>query len=387
MSATTKLTAAHPGQLATAAVRALSPYVPGKPISELQREYGISDVIKLASNENPYGPSPLAIAAIRAAIADAWLYPDGSAHELKRALGAHLAVPVECLTLGNGSNELLLMLAETFLDAQHSAVCSQYGFAIYPLVIRATGATCLEAPAHAPGTPMPYGHDPEAMLRAIRADTRLVFIANPNNPTGTWVGHEALEAFIEAVPAHALVVLDEAYLEFAELSGVPSGLPWLADHPNLVVLRTFSKGYGLAGLRIGYAVSHPEVADAMNRYRPAFNVGNLAQAAAIAALQDPGHVQDAARRIVAERARVATALRGLGLACVPSAGNFLMVDCGAEAAPVYEQLLRGGVIVRPIGGYGLPRHLRISIGLPEHNDRLLKLLAKLVPAAPAASPA
>ena len=378
MSGASNDTAAHPGRLATAAVRSLSPYVPGKPISELQRECGINDVVKLASNENPYGPSPAAIDAIRTAIDSAWLYPDGSAHELKHALAKHLAMPVERLTVGNGSNELLLMLAETFLDAQHSAVCSQYGFAIYPLVIRATGAACIEAPAYAPDAPMPYGHDLAAMARAIRPDTKLVFIANPNNPTGTWVDHAALRRFIEAVPAHALVILDEAYLEFATLSGVPSGLPWLVDHPNLVVLRTFSKGYGLAGLRIGYAVSHPEVADAMNRYRPAFNVSNVAQSAAIAALTDPSHVQEAATRIVAERTRVAAALRALGLTFAPSAGNFLMVDCGAGAAQVYEQLLRGGVIVRPIGGYGLPRHLRISIGLPAQNDRLLELLATVV---------
>ena len=381
MSAGTKPAAAHPGELATAAVRALSPYIPGKPISELQREYGIGDVIKLASNENPYGPSPVAIAALRAAIADVWLYPDGRAHEFKQALARHLTVPVECLTVGNGSNELLLMLAETFLNAQHSAVCSQYGFAIYPLVIRATGAACLEAPAHAPDAPMPYGHDLAAMARAIRADTRLVFIANPNNPTGTWVEPAALKSFIESVPAHALVVLDEAYLEFAQLSGVPSGLPWLSDHPNLIVLRTFSKGYGLAGLRVGYAVSHPEVADAMNRYRPAFNVSNLAQSAAMAALTDQAHVQNAARRIVDERARVERALRAWSVPFAPSAGNFLMVECGAGAARIYEQLLRGGVIVRPIGGYGLPRHLRISIGLPEQNDRLLKLLGALLGAA------
>jgi histidinol-phosphate aminotransferase len=378
MSAASKGPAAHPGRLATAAVRSLSPYVPGKPISELQREYGVSDVVKLASNENPYGPSPAAIEAMQRAIAEAWLYPDGSAHELKHALAAHLAVPVERLTLGNGSNELLLMLAETFLDAQHSAVCSQYGFAIYPLVIRATGAACIEARAFAPDAPMPYGHDLDALARATRPDTRLVFIANPNNPTGTWLEHEALRRFIDAVPDQVLVVLDEAYLEFATLSGVPSGLPWVNDHPNLVVLRTFSKGHGLAGLRVGYAVSHPEVADAMNRYRPAFNVGNVAQAAAMASLTDPAHVQDAARRIVAERERVAVALRAQGLAVTPSAGNFLMVDCGEGAAQVYEALLRGGVIVRPIAGYGLPRHLRISIGLPGQNDRLLALLARIM---------
>jgi histidinol-phosphate aminotransferase len=370
--------AAHPGLLATAAVRALSPYVPGKPISELEREYGVTDIVKLASNENPYGPSPAAIAAMHAAVASAWLYPDGSAHELKQALATHLGVPAPAVTVGNGSNELLLMLAETFLNAQCSAVCSQYGFAIYPLVIRATGAHCLEAPACAPVAAMPYGHDLAAMARAIRTDTRLVFIANPNNPTGTWVAHDALRSFIEACPSHALVVLDEAYFEFATLSGCPSVLPWVADHPNLVVLRTFSKGYGLAGLRVGYAVSHPEVADAMNRYRPAFNVSNVAQSAAIAALGDQAHVQAAARRIVAERERMAAGLRTLGVPFAPSAGNFLMVEAGAGAPRIYEQLLRGGVIVRPIGGYGLPRHLRISVGLPEHNDRLLRLLGPML---------
>jgi histidinol-phosphate aminotransferase len=372
--------AAHPGLLATAAVRALSPYVPGKPISELEREYGVTDIVKLASNENPYGPSPAAIAAMHAAVASAWLYPDGSAHELKRALAAHLDLPAAWLTVGNGSNELLLMLAETFLNAQCSAVCSQYGFAIYPLVIRATGAACVEATAHPPAAAMPYGHDLEAMARAIRADTRLVFIANPNNPTGTWVEPDALRSFVESTPAHALVVLDEAYYEFATLSGCPSVLPWVADHPNLIVLRTFSKGYGLAGLRVGYAVSHPEIADAMNRYRPAFNVSNVAQAAAIAALGDQQHVQVAARRIVAERERVAGALRTLGVPFAPSVGNFLMVEAGAEAPRIYDQLLRGGVIVRPIGGYGLPRHLRISVGKPEQNDRLLRLLEPMLQA-------
>jgi histidinol-phosphate aminotransferase len=378
VSAQSSGAAAHPGQLATTAVRALSPYVPGKPIGELEREYGVTDIAKLASNENPYGPSPAAIAAMHAAVASAWLYPDGSAHELKQALAAHLGVPASRLTVGNGSNELLLMLAETFLDAQCSAVCSQYGFAIYPLVIRATGAACLEAAANPPAAAMPYGHDLAALARAVRADTRLVFIANPNNPTGTWVEQGALRSFIEAVPAHALVVLDEAYCEYATLSGCPSALPWLTDHPNLVVLRTFSKGYGLAGLRVGYAVSHAEVAEAMNRYRPAFNVSNVAQAAAIAALGDQAHVQMAAQRIVAERERMAAALRALGVSFAPSAGNFLMVEAGADAARIYDQLLRGGVIVRPVSGYGLPRHLRISVGLPEQNDRLLRLLGPML---------
>jgi histidinol-phosphate aminotransferase len=367
---------AHPGKLATAAVLSISPYVPGKPISELEREYGIGNIVKLASNENPHGPSPRALVAMHSALAEAWLYPDGSAHELKRALAAHLGVESACVTVGNGSNELLLMLAESFMTAQTSAVYSQYGFAIYPLVIRATGGRAIEVPALDPGDAMPYGHHLDAMAKAIIADTRLVFIANPNNPTGTWVDREQLRLFIAAVPQHALVVLDEAYVEYARLNGCDSGLPWLSDFPNLVLVRTFSKAYGLAGVRVGYAVSHPEVADVLNRIRPAFNVSNVAQAGAAAALDDQGHVHKAARLVVDERNRMAEAFRLMHIPVAPSAGNFLLIEVG-EAAQVYQQLLRGGVIVRPVAGYGLPRHLRVSVGLPEQNDRLLQLLGSL----------
>ncbi len=366
----------HPGQLATAAVLSLSPYVPGKPISELEREYGIGNIVKLASNENPHGPSTHAVAAMHSALAEAWLYPDGSAHALKQALATHLGVASACVTVGNGSNELLLMLAECFLTAHNSAVYSQYGFAIYPLVIRATGGRAIEAPALAPAHAMAYGHHLDAMAEAIVADTKLVFIANPNNPTGTWVDRERLRLFIAAVPKHALVVLDEAYVEYARLSGCDSGLPWLDDFPNLVLVRTFSKAYGLAGVRVGYAVSHPEVADALNRIRPAFNVSNVAQAGAAAALADQAHVHNAARLVVDERNRMAAAFRLMRIPVAPSAGNFLLIEVG-EAAWVYEQLLRGGVIVRPVAGYGLPRHLRVSVGLPEQNDRLLQLLGSL----------
>ncbi len=367
---------AHPGTLATAAVLSLSPYVPGKPISELEREYGISDIVKLASNENPYGPSPRALAAMRSALAEAWLYPDGSAHELKQALAAHLGVASDCVTVGNGSNELLLMLAESFMSAQNSAVYSQYGFAIYPLVIGATGGRGIEVPALGASSAMCYGHDLDGMASAIVSDTKLVFIANPNNPTGTWVARERLRTFIAAAPKHTLVVLDEAYVEYARLSGCESGLSWLGEFPNLVLVRTFSKAYGLAGVRVGYSVSHPEVADALNRIRPAFNVSNVAQAGAAAGLADQEHVQHAARLAVAERERMAEAFRRMRIPVAPSAGNFLLIEVGA-AAQVYEQLLRGGVIVRPVAGYGLPRHLRVSVGLPEQNDRLLKLLASI----------
>jgi len=370
--------APHPGLLASSAVLGLSPYVPGKPISELQREYGLHDIIKLASNENPWGPSPAALQAMRQAVDEVWLYPDGSAHALKLALAARLRVNPQQLTLGNGSNELLLLLAEAFLTTRHSAVCSQYGFAIYPLVIRATGARCIEAPALGAGLAMPYGHDLAAMAAAIDADTRLVFIANPNNPTGTWVEAAALRAFIAAAPPHTLVVLDEAYYEYARYAGCEGALDWLQQFPNLVVLRTMSKGYGLAGMRIGYAISHPEVADALNRIRPAFNVSNVAQAGAIAALADQAHVEQVAARTIAGREQLQAALAALGLRHPPSAANFLLVEIGARAPQVYEQLLRGGIIVRPTAGYGLPGHLRISIGLPEQNERLIALLGQLL---------
>ena len=370
--------APHPGLLASSAVLGLSPYVPGKPISELQREYGLRDIIKLASNENPWGPSPAALQAMRLALDEVWLYPDGSAHALKLALAAQLRVEPQQLTLGNGSNELLLLLAEAFLTARHSAVCSQYGFAIYPLVIRATGARCIEAPAVGAGFAMQYGHDLVAMAAAIDADTRLVFIANPNNPTGTWLEAAALRAFIAAAPPHTLVVLDEAYYEYARYAGCEGALDWLQQFPNLVVLRTMSKGYGLAGMRIGYAISHPEVADALNRIRPAFNVSNVAQAGAIAALADQAHVEQVAARTIAGREHLQAALSALGLRYAPSAANFLLVEIGARAPEIYEQLLRGGIIVRPTAGYGLARHLRISIGLPEQNNKLIALLGQLL---------
>lgn len=368
----------HPGLLASKAVLGLSPYVPGKPIGELKREYGLHDIIKLASNENPWGPSPAALQAMHQALAQVWLYPDGSAHELKAALADFLRVSPAQLTLGNGSNELLLLLAETFLTLAHSGVCSQYGFAIYPLVIRATGARCIEAPALGPTHSMHYGHDLAAMARAIDADTRLVFIANPNNPTGTWIEAAALRAFIAAAPPHTLIVLDEAYYEYSRLSGCDGALEWLQEFPNLVLVRTMSKAYGLAGMRIGYAISHPEVADALNRIRPAFNVSNVAQAGAIAAFADPHHVEQVVARTIAERGRMEAALRTANIAFAPSATNFLLVDAGPHAPQIYEQLLRGGIIVRPMAGYSLPRHLRISVGLPAQNTQLLALLTRLL---------
>lgn len=367
-------TPAAPGRLAVPAVSAISPYVPGKPITELERELGISDILKLASNENPYGPGPEALAAMHRALDAVEFYPDGNAHVLKMALAGHFGLAPDRLTVGNGSNDLLVLLAEAFLSPATSAVYSQYGFAIYPLVIQATGAHLIEVPALPPDSSMPLGHDLDAMAAAIRADTRLVFIANPNNPTGSWAKPDALRRWIAAMPAHVLVVLDEAYFEYGRALGCQDGLEWVDEYPNLVVLRTFSKAHALAGVRVGFAVSHASVADVLNRVRQAFNVNSVAQAGAVAALEHPAHAERAVAATLAELPRVVRGLEALGLRVIPSAANFVLVHVGPMAATVFQRLLQGGVIVRPVSGYGLPEYLRITIGMPDQNERLLSLL-------------
>jgi histidinol-phosphate aminotransferase len=368
-----------PGELAVAHVRALSPYQPGKPLRELERELGLAGVIKLASNENPLGPSPLALTAMRRALEESWLYPDGSGHELKQALAGHLGVQPEQLTLGNGSNDLLVLLAEAFLAPGSNAVFSQYGFAIYALVTQAAGAQGRAVPAYPVDTAarmgrQPLGHDLDAMARAVDAATRLVFIANPNNPTGTWAGKDELQRFVASIPASTLIVLDEAYFEFARPLGCQDGIEWLAAHPNLVVLRTFSKAYGLAGMRVGYGVSHAGVADILNRVRQPFNVGNVAMEGALAALQDPEHVARGVALASEGREFLSRELRELGLTVLPSAANFVMVRVPDSGEQLYQRLLRLGVIVRPLAGYGLPQYLRISTGTAAQNERLIAAL-------------
>ena len=359
-----------PGDLALEQVRTLAPYVPGKPIEELQRELGLTDIIKLASNENPFGASPLALSAMQRAIADTWLYPDGSGHVLKQKLAARLGVDATQITLGNGSNDLLVMLAEAFLAPGLEAVYSQYAFAVYAIAVQATGATGVVTPALPADSSMPLGHDLKAMARAITPKTRVVFIANPNNPTGTWVPAAELHAFIASTPDHVIVALDEAYFEYTEGLGLQDGITWLREFPNLVVFRTFSKAYGLAGVRVGYAVSHPSVAGMLNRVRQAFNVSVVGLAGAAAALDDPQHLASAVKVAVAERTRVAARLEKGGTRVLPSAGNFLMVHVG-EAQKRFDALLRRGIIVRPVGNYGLPEHLRVTLGTAEQNDRFL----------------
>ncbi len=362
-----------PVDRAAPAVAAIQPYQPGKPISELARELGLSDIIKLASNENPLGPSPKAVSAMRAVEPELALYPDGNGFALKQALSRHLGVGMEQITLGNGSNDVLVLLAEAFLTPESHAVYSQYAFAVYPLAVQATGAQAGQVPATAD-----LGHDLDAMLAAVNEHTRIVFVANPNNPTGHFIARERLRAFAEALPANVLLVVDEAYHEYLPPDESWTALDWLDDFPNLVVTRTFSKAYGLAGLRVGYAVSHAAVADLLNRIRQPFNVNALALAAAEAALQDSAFLQQAFRVNRQGMAMLEENLTRLGLAFVPSRGNFLLVDMGRPAGPLYEALLRKGVIVRPVGNYGLPNHLRVSIGTEAEMQYFCRALEQVL---------
>jgi histidinol-phosphate aminotransferase len=359
-------------RLAAPGVRTLTPYRPGKPIAELERELGIAGAVKLASNENPLGPSPRALEAARAALADMTRYPDGNGFALKRALAERLAVAPEQITLGNGSNDVLELVARAFVTPSDEVVYSEYAFAVYPIVTRAVGAESVVVPAR------DWGHDLEAMAAAVGPRTRVVFLANPNNPTGTWNDAASLERFLAAVPPQVIVVVDQAYVEYVDHPDFPDCIPWVARYPNLLVARTFSKAYGLAGLRVGYGVSTPEVADLLNRVRQPFNVNSVALAAAEAALGDEAYL---ARGIALNRAGLAeltAACDRLGLGYIPSVGNFLTIDMGRPAGPVFGALLREGVIVRPVDSYGMPRHLRVTVGLESENRRFVEALGKVL---------
>jgi len=360
--------------LALPGVQKLSPYVPGKPVDELARELGLdpAGIVKLASNENPLGPSAKALEAIRAELDELTRYPDGNGFSLKTALAARYGVESTQVTLGNGSNDILDLVARAYLAPGLNAVFSQYAFAVYPISTQAVGAEGRAVPAR------DYGHDLDAMLAAIDANTRVVFLANPNNPTGTWFGPAALEAFLAKVPESVLVVLDEAYIEYAEGDELPDGLDYLARYPNLLVSRTFSKAYGLAALRVGYAISSAQIADVLNRVRQPFNVNSLALAAASAALNDADYLARSRQLNDAGMAQLETGLRELGLSWIASKGNFIAVDFGRDTAAINQALLREGVIVRPVAGYGMPNFLRVSIGLAEENARFLEALSKVL---------
>jgi len=350
-------------------VRAIAPYQPGKPISELAREMGLeeSSIVKLASNENPLGVSPKAMAAMQAELADIARYPDGNGFILKDAIHKKFGVSHAQIVLGNGSNDVLELAARAFLAPGVSAVYAQHAFAVYPLVTQATGARGIAVPAK------DYGHDLDAMRRAIAADTRLVFIANPNNPTGTWLPKAALHAFLKSVPDNVLVVLDEAYDEYLADDRKSEAIAWLAEFPNLILTRTFSKAYGLAGLRVGFALAHAEVADIVNRVRQPFNVNSMALAAAAAALDDDDFVRRSRNLNDAGMAQITAGVQALGLDYIPSYGNFVSVRVG-DAGAIYQKLLKQGVIVRPVAGYGMPEYLRVSIGLASENARFIEAL-------------
>jgi len=367
-------------QLATSGVQALRPYAPGKPLAELEREYGIVDAVKLASNENPLGPSPRVLEALRNGFDDLARYPDGNGFALKAALAGKHTVAAECITLGNGSNDVLELVARAFLSPASSAVFSAHAFAVYPLVTQAIGAQANIAIAHDGSEGPRYGHDLNAILKAIDADTRVIFIANPNNPTGTWLDRKALRAFVEAVSENIIVVIDEAYFEYVSEPDYPDAMTWLTDFPNLLVTRTFSKAYGLASLRVGYGVSQRGLADVLNRVRQPFNVNSLAQSGAVAALEDEDHLHESVRSNQAGMRQLVDGIQALKLSYIPSVGNFLAVDIGRDPGEVYEALLREGVIVRPVDNYGMPGYLRISIGLPEENQRFLQALDKVLAA-------
>lgn len=358
--------------LAVPGVRGIAPYLPGKPIEELEREYGVTHAIKLASNENPLGPSERAVEAARHALSGLARYPDGNGFILKRALASKLRIEIGCITLGNGSNDILEFAARAFVANGQEVVFSAHAFAVYPIVTQAVGGHAVAVPARE------WGHDLAAMAAAIGDRTRLVFIANPNNPTGTWLRRDELGSFLSELPAHVIAVVDEAYFEYVREPEYPDCAHWLGRFPNLIVARTFSKAYGLAGLRVGYGLSSAAIADVLNRVRQPFNVNSVALAAATAALADEAHV---ARSVQLNAEGMSQLTRGfgvLGLQHIPSAGNFVCVDLGRPAQPAYEALLREGVIVRPVSNYGMPNHLRITVGLPAENTRFLAALSRVL---------
>jgi histidinol-phosphate aminotransferase len=357
--------------LVTPGIENLRAYQGGKPIEELARERGLSDIVKLASNENPLGASPKAIAAALRGLLDAHRYPDGSAFRLRQAIAEFHQVSPEEVVHGNGSNEIIELLVRTFMTPEHHIVFGSPAFSMYPVVATAHNVSFTKVPTRAD-----LVHDLEGMLAAIQANTKIVLIDNPNNPTGTYVSQNQLADFLSRVPKHVIVVLDEAYFEFATASDYPDGLALRNLHPRIMVLRTFSKAYGLAGLRVGYGIGPSELVSYLHRIRAPFNVTLPSQEAAMAALSDSGHLSETVRLNARERTRLELALSAYARRVFPSQANFILADFGRDGLELYDALLNHGLITRPIGG--LTTHLRISIGLPTENDRLLSALAQVL---------
>jgi histidinol-phosphate aminotransferase len=351
-------------------VETLVPYEGGKPIEELARELGVTSAIKLASNENPLGPSPKALEAARARIGEVHLYPDGAAYRLREAIAAHHGIDMGEVIQGNGSNELLDLIVRTFARPEHHVVFAEPAFVVYRIAALSGGIPFTAVPTQ------DLTHDLEAMAAAVRPNTRVLFVANPNNPTGTHVGRSAVERLLREVPPEVVIVMDEAYIEYADAPDFPDSLQLRGLRERLLVTRTFSKIYGLAGLRVGYAVGPARLVDYMNRVRAPFNVSGVAQAAAIAALSDKEHLENSRSHNLRERERLTRELTRLGLRVAPSQANFVLADVGRPARPVYDALLRRGVIVRPFGN--LPTSLRITVGTSAENSRFLESLAEVL---------
>ncbi|MGQ0501974.1 MAG: histidinol-phosphate transaminase [Panacagrimonas sp.] len=379
------MTSPNPSDLtrnALPGILGLEAYTPGMPIDELQRRLGVADVIKLASNENPLGMSPRAREALAATIArdNLALYPDGSGYRLKQKIAAYHGIAADRITLGNGSNDILEFLARIYAGPGRAVMFSDYAFAVYPIATEAQNAEAVRVPAFPPDHAMPYGHDLKAFRRALRErpDVSLVFVANPNNPTGTWVPPDEILAFLEAVPPHVIVALDEAYWDYQDVALRPDARPWLDRFPNLVVTRTFSKIYGIAGLRAGYALSHATVADLLNRVRQPFNNNSLALLAAELALDDQDHVRQSVDLNTRERERLHRELVAMGLRVLPSQANFVTVGFERDAKPIHQGLLERGIIVRPMGSYAMPEFLRVTVGTERENGRFLSALSDIL---------
>lgn len=358
-------------QLATSGVASLQPYQPGKPVEELERELGLKNIIKLASNENPLGSSPKAMAVLKNP-GDLSRYPDGNGFRLKAALADYHGINPDQITLGNGSNEILELITRAIITPRHEVIFSKHAFAVYPLVTQAIGAKSVVVPAKK------LGHDADAMVASITENSRLMFVANPNNPTGTWLNKTELRKLLESVPENLIVVVDEAYFDYVQESDYPDCMEWLDDFPNLLVSRTFSKAYGLAGFRIGYGVSHKDLADLLNRVRQPFNINSLALACAEAALSDRAHIKQTVLNNQSGMQQLIDAFNHLGLEYIPSAGNFICVDLKQPGREIFNSLLNEGVIVRPVDNYGLPNHLRITIGREDENKKFIDALKKVI---------
>ena len=360
--------------LALPGVQKLRPYEPGKPVDELERELGITGIIKLASNENPLGPSARVVEALNAQMAELARYPDGNAFQLKHALAVVHRVDANQITIGNGSNDILELIARAFVSTDNEILFSEHAFAVYPIVTQAVGATAVVVPAK------DWAHDLKAMAAAVTEKTKVIFVANPNNPTGTCIGADELKLFIQSVAETVLVVIDEAYFEYAEdlFDDYGTASNWLNEFPNLIVTRTFSKAYGLAGLRAGYSISSTEISDFLNRVRQPFNVNSMAMAGALAALEDKQHLENSLRINREGLAQYEAAFKAMGLEWIPTAGNFICVNLERDGREVFNQLLQQGVITRPVDNYGMPNFLRITIGTKDENIRCIDALTRVL---------